>query len=140
MADIAQADTAEQPNVPTATEPHPASETNNNNSSSNNSNTTSDSNENNTSLFSTSDDDVCRICRAGAEANRPLYHPCACSGSIKYVHEDCLLKWIKHSQASQCELCKKQFNFLKGSVLSIVQHNTAYSVLMIVIKLLFFYC
>lgn len=35
----------------------------------------------------TVDEDICRICRCGAEPGRPLFYPCACSGSIQYTHE-----------------------------------------------------
>lgn len=34
------------------------------------------------------DDQVCRICRSEATPNEPLFHPCKCSGSIRYVHQD----------------------------------------------------
>jgi hypothetical protein len=40
---------------------------------------------------------VCRICRMGASRDDPLYWPCRCSGSIKYVHQQCLLDWLRHS-------------------------------------------
>ncbi|XP_057533160.1 probable E3 ubiquitin ligase SUD1 [Amaranthus tricolor] len=49
------------------------------------------------------DEDVCRICRNPGEADNPLRYPCACSGSIKFVHQDCLLQWLNHSNARQCE-------------------------------------
>ncbi|XP_078431028.1 RING/U-box superfamily protein [Wolffia australiana] len=55
--------------------------------------------------------DVCRICRNPADAERPLRYPCACSGSIKYVHQDCLLLWLDHSNARHCEVCKHPFSF-----------------------------
>lgn len=48
--------------------------------------------------------DVCRICRNPGEADNPLRYPCACSGSIKFVHQDCLLQWLNHSNARQCEV------------------------------------
>lgn len=51
------------------------------------------------------EEDVCRICRTPGEADSSLYHPCACSGSIKYVHQECLLQWLNHSNARQCEVC-----------------------------------
>ena len=38
---------------------------------------------------------VCRICRCEEEEGRPLFHPCKCSGSIKFVHNDCLEAWLK---------------------------------------------
>ncbi|KAG0495508.1 hypothetical protein HPP92_000199 [Vanilla planifolia] len=55
--------------------------------------------------------DVCRICRNPGDADNPLRYPCACSGSIKYVHQDCLLQWLNHSNARQCEVCKHVFSF-----------------------------
>lgn len=50
------------------------------------------------------EEDVCRICRNPGEAENPLRYPCACSGSIKFVHQDCLLQWLNHSNARQCEV------------------------------------
>ncbi len=50
------------------------------------------------------EEDVCRICRNPGEPDNPLRYPCACSGSIKYVHQDCLLQWLNHSNARQCEV------------------------------------
>ncbi|KAJ7549201.1 hypothetical protein O6H91_07G045200 [Diphasiastrum complanatum] len=57
------------------------------------------------------DEDVCRICRTSGDEDSPLFYPCACSGSIKYVHQDCLLQWLNHSNARQCEVCKHPFAF-----------------------------
>lgn len=48
--------------------------------------------------------DLCRICRTSGEEGSPLYYPCACSGSIKYVHQECLLQWLSHSNARHCEV------------------------------------
>lgn len=31
---------------------------------------------------------ICRVCRTEAEPDHPLFHPCKCSGSIRYVHSD----------------------------------------------------
>ena len=50
------------------------------------------------------EEDVCRICRNPGDSDNPLRYPCACSGSIKYVHQDCLLQWLNHSNARQCEV------------------------------------
>lgn len=52
------------------------------------------------------DEDMCRICRTPGEDDSPLFYPCACSGSIKYVHQECLLQWLSHSNARQCEVCE----------------------------------
>ncbi|CDF36468.1 unnamed protein product [Chondrus crispus] len=53
----------------------------------------------------------CRICRGDSEPGRPLLHPCRCSGSIKFTHEDCLLNWLAQSGSSRCELCNHPFRF-----------------------------
>ncbi|KAA3488667.1 E3 ubiquitin-protein ligase MARCH6 [Gossypium australe] len=67
------------------------------------------------------EEDVCRICRNPGDADNPLRYPCACSGSIKFVHQDCLLQWLNHSNARQCEVCKHAFSFSPvGPVLSAV--------------------
>nr|GEY25083.1 probable E3 ubiquitin ligase SUD1 isoform X2 [Tanacetum cinerariifolium] len=55
--------------------------------------------------------DVCRICRNTGDVDNPLRYPCACSGSIKFVHQDCLLQWLNHSNARHCEVCKHPFSF-----------------------------
>ena len=59
------------------------------------------------------DPDTCRICRGEGSDQEPLFHPCKCSGSIKYVHQDCLMEWLSHSQKKHCELCKTPFRFTK---------------------------
>src|SRR5690348_15157294 len=57
--------------------------------------------------------DTCRICRGEAALEQPLFYPCKCSGSIRYVHQDCLKEWLAHSQKKYCELCKTPFRFTK---------------------------
>lgn len=32
--------------------------------------------------------DTCRICSGPAEPGEPLFHPCKCSGTIRYIHQD----------------------------------------------------
>lgn len=62
---------------------------------------------------SVSDEEAeCRICRGGEELPaRPLFHPCKCSGSIKYTHEECLVNWLAQSGSTRCELCHHPFRF-----------------------------
>ncbi|KAJ4414573.1 hypothetical protein N0V85_003093 [Neurospora sp. IMI 360204] len=55
----------------------------------------------------------CRICRGEATPDDPLYHPCKCSGSIKWVHQECLMQWLAQTQRKHCELCKTPFRFTK---------------------------
>jgi len=53
---------------------------------------------------------LCRVCRCGEEAGS-LFFPCRCSGSIRYVHEECLVEWLRVSQKRSCELCRAEFRF-----------------------------
>lgn len=54
--------------------------------------------------------DVCRICHCEAEpGSAPLISPCACSGTLRYVHQSCLQQWIKSANTKSCELCKLNF-------------------------------
>ncbi|XP_034051155.1 LOW QUALITY PROTEIN: E3 ubiquitin-protein ligase MARCH7 [Thalassophryne amazonica] len=63
--------------------------------------------------------DLCRICQMGEEsASNPLIEPCNCTGSLQYVHQECIKKWL-HSKISSgtnlegittCELCKEKLH------------------------------
>lgn len=57
--------------------------------------------------------DTCRICRGEGTPEEQLFYPCKCSGSIKFVHQACLVEWLSHSQKKHCELCKTPFHFTK---------------------------
>ena len=69
---------------------------------------------------------ICRICYMEEEAlDNPLIQPCICSGSMKYIHLDCLKHWLQTSifikieetndcclylyKTPECELCKTKF-------------------------------
>ena len=69
---------------------------------------------------------ACRICYLEEETkDNPLVQPCICSGSMKYIHIDCLKKWVNTSvftlletkqycniyqyKKDECELCKTKF-------------------------------
>lgn len=62
---------------------------------------------------------TCRICRGEAANDNPLYHPCKCKGSIKYIHESCLLEWTasknidvsKPGTTVNCDICHYPINF-----------------------------
>ncbi|XP_066519802.1 E3 ubiquitin-protein ligase MARCHF7-like isoform X2 [Hoplias malabaricus] len=60
-------------------------------------------------------EDMCRICQCkGASPINPLLCPCQCSGSLQYIHHDCLRRWVQAKIKSgteltavkTCELCK----------------------------------
>ena len=80
---------------------------------------------------------VCRICYLEEENKRsnPLIKPCKCSGSMKYIHYECLLHWLKTKliidkkafvdndfydiyrlDLLECELCKNH-------LLNYIRHN-----------------
>jgi E3 ubiquitin-protein ligase MARCH1/8 len=52
---------------------------------------------------------ICRICHCESEPDQPLISPCHCSGSLQFVHQSCLQKWIKSSDTKKCELCYYEF-------------------------------
>uniref|UniRef100_A0A8C6G0B3 RING-type E3 ubiquitin transferase n=1 Tax=Moschus moschiferus TaxID=68415 RepID=A0A8C6G0B3_MOSMO len=60
--------------------------------------------------------DLCRICQiAGGSPTKPLLEPCGCVGSLQFVHQECLKKWLKVKVTSgadlgavkTCEMCKQ---------------------------------
>ena len=71
---------------------------------------------------------ICRICymEEDDKENNPLINPCICSGSMKYIHYNCLKHWINNKcytkietlnknctiykiKPLECELCKTLF-------------------------------
>ena len=90
---------------------------------------------------------LCRICY-GEEENEdnPLLQPCTCSGSMKYIHLNCLKTWISTSvnikiesteycniytyKPAECELCKTTFpDFMrhKGKLYNILDFYNNFS-------------
>ena len=70
-----------------------------------------------------SSDIVCRFClNDNFDSDNFLINPCKCSGSMKYIHYNCLKKWIKSKieirksirlitfkfNTIECELCKSE--------------------------------
>lgn len=63
--------------------------------------------------------DLCRICQTGITTpTNPFIEPCKCSGSLQYVHQDCMKKWL-HAKINSgssletittCELCKEKLD------------------------------
>ncbi|XP_035008651.2 E3 ubiquitin-protein ligase MARCH7 [Hippoglossus stenolepis] len=61
--------------------------------------------------------DLCRICQMCEEsASNPLIQPCRCTGSLQYVHQECIKRWLRSKIGSgtnleaitTCELCKQK--------------------------------
>ncbi|MCL7026683.1 hypothetical protein MKW94_008584 [Papaver nudicaule] len=53
---------------------------------------------------------ICRICHGSGDSENPLQYPCACSGTIKFVHPKCLLHWMKQQITFECEVCKHRYS------------------------------
>lgn len=64
-------------------------------------------------LNSELEDAQCRICFDIESSGKDLIIPCKCTGSMKYVHEECLKIWLTTSsqdiKQSKCDICKHQF-------------------------------
>lgn len=94
--------------------------------------TPNDAAPNTTAAAAAEDDDdddderICRVCRAEDEPDNPLYHPCKCSGSIRYVHSDCLVQWLQQSKNKKCELCGYPFSFRKSESITLAMGSDRY--------------
>ena len=51
----------------------------------------------------------CRICYDDTNRNS-MISPCNCSGSMKYVHKQCLLSWVNTTHNVNCDVCNVQYN------------------------------
>nr|CDS26991.2 E3 ubiquitin protein ligase MARCH8 [Hymenolepis microstoma] len=53
----------------------------------------------------------CRICHdtSADETLGRLISPCLCDGSLKYVHEKCIQRWVDISNSKRCELCHFEY-------------------------------
>ncbi|NXO67467.1 MARH7 ligase, partial [Phainopepla nitens] len=63
--------------------------------------------------------DLCRICQmSSASSDNLLIEPCKCTGSLRYVHQECMKKWLQSKinsgssleAVTTCELCKEKLH------------------------------
>ncbi|NXI40568.1 MARH7 ligase, partial [Galbula dea] len=63
--------------------------------------------------------DLCRICQmSSANSDNLLIEPCKCTGSLQYVHQECMKKWLQSKinsgssleAVTTCELCKEKLH------------------------------
>ncbi|XP_015145660.1 E3 ubiquitin-protein ligase MARCHF7 isoform X8 [Gallus gallus] len=63
--------------------------------------------------------DLCRICQmSSASTDNNLIEPCKCTGSLQYVHQECMKKWLQSKinsgssleAVTTCELCKEKLH------------------------------
>ncbi|KAM4670005.1 E3 ubiquitin-protein ligase MARCHF7 isoform 2-T4 [Amazona ochrocephala] len=63
--------------------------------------------------------DLCRICQmSSSSSDNLLIEPCKCTGSLQYVHQECMKKWLQSKinsgssleAVTTCELCKEKLH------------------------------
>ncbi|KAJ7977650.1 RING/FYVE/PHD zinc finger superfamily protein [Quillaja saponaria] len=53
---------------------------------------------------------LCRICHEEEfESCKSLEAPCACSGTVKFAHRDCIQRWCDEKGSTTCEICLQQY-------------------------------
>lgn len=59
----------------------------------------------------------CRICYENHNLSKnALLYPCKCKGTIKWVHHECLIKWIQISQNQICPQCQYKYEIHKRNI------------------------
>ena len=79
------------------------------------------------------DEQVCRVCYDKIDSK--LIYPCKCTGSIKWIHESCLNKWIAASKKDFCPQCKYNYKkkvFYKHPKLKFLNNQACQRVLTII--------
>ncbi len=65
----------------------------------------------------------CKICLSEEDSENPMISPCKCTGSMQYIHLNCLKEWLegkKHMKETsqvnsyiwkglECEICKHPY-------------------------------
>lgn len=58
---------------------------------------------------------ICKFC-FGDENQENLIAPCGCTGSMRFVHKECLTNWLKNNKGDkryfECNECKKEYKRL----------------------------
>lgn len=87
---------------------------------------------------------VCRICLMEEnEVDNPLFAPCKCAGSMRFIHHGCLKTWFANKRIMkassivttyfwknlECELCKTAYPYETRSLdgrkmLNIIEYDT----------------
>ncbi|MBA0589844.1 uncharacterized protein LOC105802958 [Gossypium raimondii] len=53
---------------------------------------------------------LCRICHEEElESFKSLEVPCACSGTVKFAHRDCIQRWCNEKGNTTCEVCLQEY-------------------------------
>lgn len=49
--------------------------------------------------------DNCYICYEPASSKDPLKSPCKCKGSMAWIHQSCLMSWLRTTDRDYCQHC-----------------------------------
>ncbi|WOL00291.1 hypothetical protein Cni_G09004 [Canna indica] len=53
---------------------------------------------------------LCRICyEEEEESSTSMESPCACSGTLKFAHRECIQRWCDEKGSKVCEICHQMF-------------------------------
>ncbi|XP_042420279.1 uncharacterized protein LOC122017838 isoform X1 [Zingiber officinale] len=53
---------------------------------------------------------LCRICHEEEEeGSTGMESPCACAGTLKFAHRDCVQRWCDEKGSNVCEICLQTF-------------------------------
>ncbi|PAV91625.1 hypothetical protein WR25_20117 [Diploscapter pachys] len=95
-------------------------------------------------LTSVSGSDISRVCKICYDEDQPdartrWLHPCRCSGTLYWVHENCFGSWMRQAplgQQFQCQICKdcveimldvfSTYKFIKGFVMMLEGKRTVF--------------
>ena len=77
----------------------------------------------------------CRICHEETETDdNRLFRPCDCSGSLAFVHRQCLNRWIIKDDATvretDCHLCKQPYSVDYIRHLEVIPKASAFAVVL----------
>lgn len=81
----------------------------------------------------------CRFCFEKAKSNDALITPCKCTGTLKYIHQSCINKWVTEKYAGDssnnaiCEICKDKLLVRKIHHYKIIKKKCILTSLMLIV-------
>ena len=61
-----------------------------------------------------------RTCWICYESEGDLVAPCRCSGTMRYVHRECIEEWLRVSQTTHCPNCRDEIADIEDPPLCIM--------------------
>ncbi|KAF1765529.1 hypothetical protein GCK72_005481 [Caenorhabditis remanei] len=59
---------------------------------------------------------LCRICFDSETDADILIRPCACNGTVAFVHNACLERWVRATSNIQCTICQSEFELIPAGL------------------------